>query len=986
MKTQSTQDNAEATNNVQEQQIVKAIFLDHGSAFEIDSGSISMSFNLDTTNGRQTLFSKDASGNGDGGHIVAFVDYGRINMRIQDENSETWIKTDQILSAATDHTFEVKFGPNGVDLYVDDILRAESDFSFSLSNNTEVLKLGANGWVSKVHAPYSASHFMEGTISEFSLTDENGNSAYTLAAPVTLDGAADSVIIPFQTPIQPPSPPVMNEPETIKALLIEHSDTLAVGYGAISMNFQLDSIDGRQTLFSKDALGNGDGGHIVAFSQNGRINIRLQDDKGETWIKTDQILAAGEEHQLSVQFDNNGVSLFVDGVEQGHANFSFSLANNQEVLQLGSNGWASKAHTPFLAQDFMEGTINAFSLTEAGTGQAVYSLESPLTLSKDADIKIIEASDDSTGGGDDNGEDPITPPQIPTPPTAPSEKAYVGALKNFILTDFNNGALPENGAGAGYPSVYGEGGSTGTLSLTSEDAIMGDALKYEVDTGYIYLQFNAHHSVGRGYAREFAEDQTQTWEFDTYNRMRLWVKLPDTDEMDGISSNGAFTGDTNVGTYIKNTTTNDPYSDETGGGHPYHHVGAAANGEWTQIVLNWHPSHMRGADGAKDHGAMQYATGEEGINYFDALTRFYITARANSDDHAFSGPVEVMVDEIEFFQTPYKENDEQVYSVASNFDGDTVTISWNRHKDEGHIKHEVRYSFDNIHETGWENATAAPGGLISPPNGGAYNGMYYSTDSLPLTGQNLVYIAIKPENSDLFTQITVPLDPDGDGETNYSDYLIAHREGELYENPDDIVGTDGNDTLSGTSSDDVMRGLAGNDTLKGDAGADVVFTGAGENYANGGEGADIIVGGSQKDVLNGDAGDDQVFGQAGNDILVGNDGDDTIVGNEGNDVLVGWTGSDVLFGGSGNDSLDGGAGSDILTGGTGSDEFSFSIGIDSTDNTPWGNDVITDFDINQDILAISVANGDPDELVSSQTAEGALFTYAGDSSILLLGV
>ena len=85
-------------------------------------------------------------------------------------------------------------------------------------------------------------------------------------------------------------------------------------------------------------------------------------------------------------------------------------------------------------------------------------------------------------------------------------------------------------------------------------------------------------------------------------------------------------------------------------------------------------------------------------------------------------------------------------------------MTWERFKDDNTINHEVRYSFSDIHQIGWDAATPAPNGTITPPGWQGYNGMFYDTTALPLAGHSVVYIAIKPQNSNLFTQIAVRLD------------------------------------------------------------------------------------------------------------------------------------------------------------------------------------------------------------------------------------
>jgi hypothetical protein len=51
---------------------------------------------------------------------------------------------------------------------------------------------------------------------------------------------------------------------------------------------------------------------------------------------------------------------------------------------------------------------------------------------------------------------------------------------------------------------------------------------------------------------------------------------------------------------------------------------------------------------------------------------------------------------------------------------------------------------------------ARVGEIVIPPGKGGANGMVFDARQ-PLTGQRMVYIAIKPQNSDKFSQIAVPL-------------------------------------------------------------------------------------------------------------------------------------------------------------------------------------------------------------------------------------
>ncbi|MEH2249921.1 choice-of-anchor D domain-containing protein [Nostoc sp.] len=110
--------------------------------------------------------------------------------------------------------------------------------------------------------------------------------------------------------------------------------------------------------------------------------------------------------------------------------------------------------------------------------------------------------------------------------------------------------------------------------------------------------------------------------------------------------------------------------------------------------------------------------------------------------------------------------------------------------------------------------------------------------------------------------------------------------------------------------------------------------------------ASPIVGTSGNDQLSGGDPDDTIWGQDGNDRLYGNNGNDQLYGNNGNDTLFGGLGNDQLTGGAGNDWLYGGKGNDVLTGGSyGVDTFVLASGE--------GTDSITDFEVGRDKLALS---------------------------------
>jgi uncharacterized repeat protein (TIGR01451 family) len=154
---------------------------------------------------------------------------------------------------------------------------------------------------------------------------------------------------------------------------------------------------------------------------------------------------------------------------------------------------------------------------------------------------------------------------------------------------------------------------------------------------------------------------------------------------------------------------------------------------------------------------------------------------------------------------------------------------------------------------------------------------------------------------------------------------------------DSLTGGDGNDTLNGGDDADAAAGNDGNDDINGGQGDDSFLRGLtggpGRDTISGGAGNDELEGGADDDVMSGGGGNDTMHGDAdtpgepsggpnaGNDRMDGNAGDDTMHGQDGQDRLNGGSGNDRLDGGTDKDFLDGGADADVLDCGTGTDTY-----------------------------------------------------------------
>lgn len=342
-----------------------------------------------------------------------------------------------------------------------------------------------------------------------------------------------------------------------------------------------------------------------------------------------------------------------------------------------------------------------------------------------------------------------------------TETSFAQSVK-MVFQNFDGASPPKNEEGVDYPTYYapgsGEGGVfTSSIDTTTKKGGSG-SLKMRLTSGFgLYAQWNPYDGSNRNFARAYSANPAG-WKFNTYNRMRFWIFQPSNADPADLGGNQNWY----VGTYVKRVTNADSTSDEAGG-HHYYHPFNILGGQWNQCVFNSHPGHERGANGGTDTGNVPYPTtpayGGSGdpantYNYFDTLTRWYISGGLIS-----TFPADYWIDEIEFYQEPYTENDDQVYSICVSYTAATnrIFLTWNRPKDENAINHEVRYAFSDIHTLGWANATAAPNGIISPPGYQGYNGMVYDTTAINVSGNSTIYLAIKPQNSNVFSQVAFPL-------------------------------------------------------------------------------------------------------------------------------------------------------------------------------------------------------------------------------------
>jgi RNA polymerase sigma factor (sigma-70 family) len=330
--------------------------------------------------------------------------------------------------------------------------------------------------------------------------------------------------------------------------------------------------------------------------------------------------------------------------------------------------------------------------------------------------------------------------------------------ESVTLANFDGPMPPVNQAGDGYPRpgydpAHPDQGGLFTASIEPTDAVAGRSLRMRVTKGRLSAMFTPEGPPGiKSFTRNYVVNPS-AWRFNTFNRLRFWVKCPPASPPHGTTGHES---NMSVGTYVKRVRDANPQSLDVGGGYYFHRINVPALNCWTQVILNMHPQKATEDRRIQDPGNLPHPTGEKEYNYFDALTQFYIEVRWPPKVY----PADYLLDEMEFYHEPYAENDDQVYGLTGTHEpkSNRLIFTWNRRMEENTVAHEVRYAFADIHVSGWEKAKPAPGGTVRPPaRGDTANSMVYDSSELPLAGQRMVWIAVKPQNSERFSQIAVPL-------------------------------------------------------------------------------------------------------------------------------------------------------------------------------------------------------------------------------------
>jgi len=151
---------------------------------------------------------------------------------------------------------------------------------------------------------------------------------------------------------------------------VAHDTAFLLDDGSISLWFNADRVDQTQGLITKDAYGNGTGGHFrIILRADGVLNTRIQTTSTSHTIQsaTDTV-TADQWHQVVLNFGSGGLALYLDGQLVGSNSYTGGLSStsggvgNLEPFTLGSNQGLSSGQSSDGENGFLHGVLDEVSL------------------------------------------------------------------------------------------------------------------------------------------------------------------------------------------------------------------------------------------------------------------------------------------------------------------------------------------------------------------------------------------------------------------------------------------------------------------------------------------------------------------------------------------------------------------------------------------------------------------------------------------------
>ncbi len=141
------------------------------ASYSTASGTVSLWFRPDQTGARSGVWSRDAAGNGNGGHVRLGVDANSaLYARIQGTDSNAESSVGPVAVGAWHHAV-LTYGPAGMKIYIGGVLRAENGYTGGTQNNLEPVVFGAETRSSEAGSAQPITEPFAGAVSDVRMYD-----------------------------------------------------------------------------------------------------------------------------------------------------------------------------------------------------------------------------------------------------------------------------------------------------------------------------------------------------------------------------------------------------------------------------------------------------------------------------------------------------------------------------------------------------------------------------------------------------------------------------------------------------------------------------------------------------------------------------------------------------------------------------------------------------------------------------------------------
>ena len=392
------------------------ISIPHTDVYHLNNGTVSfwfmvpdLTFRNRTSAGGMGILSKDSTGLDNGGHLTLWVtNSGAIRVRLQSASSSHTMQSSNVITAGQWHHVAFSWGGDGMQLYVDSVLRASNaGFTSGLGSNREPIILGANAWQTADNSAPSNQlrDLFKGSIDDLKLFDQQldagqitnlfniaegncttctSNASLTAHWPMDLcsvDGSAGEVvdIVGNSSGATVGAASTINDGKFCQAgrlngtgghINVPHTNAMSLTTGSISMWLKVPDLSYRNTpdlggmgILSRDSLNFDGGGHLTLWlDSSGRVNARHQStSQSYSMSSNSRVIRENTWHHLVYTFGNQRMRLFIDGrLVASNSNFNGGIAGNTEPLILGASAVRSgdNESTPSQLRDFFKGEFD----------------------------------------------------------------------------------------------------------------------------------------------------------------------------------------------------------------------------------------------------------------------------------------------------------------------------------------------------------------------------------------------------------------------------------------------------------------------------------------------------------------------------------------------------------------------------------------------------------------------------------------------------